>query len=156
MSEVGIVESIFVAPDTGAPMEYADMVEVEAGVGIIDDRYGMGKGAFAKTKPKIRHLSLIEIEAIEAANRGRALHFHASDTRRNIITRGVSLNNLVGVEFMIGDIIVLGTELCSPCDRPSHLSGVLGFKEAFQDRGGLRVKALTSGLIIVGETVIEM
>jgi hypothetical protein len=156
MSEIGFVKSIYVAPDAGEPMEFADMVELAARIGIVDDRYGMGKGSFQRAgKQKIRHLSLISTEAIEAVNQDRAFPFTEGDTRRNIITAGIDLNNLVGVEFSIGNIALRGTELCDPCVRPSVLSGNKGFKEAFQNRGGLRAEVLSSGLIVVGDTVSE-
>jgi hypothetical protein len=155
MSEIGIVKSIYISPDAGEPMEFTDMVELVAGIGIEDDRYGMGKGVFSKSKPKIRHLSLISSEAIESANRDRALPFTEQDTRRNIITTGIDLNNLVDVRFSIGDVALRGVELCHPCNRPSVLSDKKGFKEAFQNGGGLRTEVLTSGLIVVGDVIRE-
>lgn len=154
MSEVGIVQSIFVAPDAGEPMEFTDAAMVEAGIGIIDDRYALGKGVFSQSKPKIRHVTLFEEEALEEANRERAVPFRPSDTRRNIMTYGVQLNNLVGKKFLVGSIAMRGTELCHPCERPSRLTGTPGFRERFNDRGGLRAEVLDSGLIVIGDVIL--
>jgi hypothetical protein len=155
MSEIGVLKSIYISPDAGEPMEFADAIELVAGIGIEDDRYGMGKGVFSKTKPKIRHLSLISSEAIEAANRDRAIPFTEADTRRNVITAGIDLNNLVDVRFNIGNVALRGVELCHPCNRPSIINGKPGFKEAFLGGGGLRAEVLSSGLIVVGDTIRE-
>lgn len=154
MSEVGVVQSIFVAPDAGEPMEFTDAAVVEKGVGIIDDRYALGRGVFSQSKPKIRHITLFEEEALEEANRDRAIPFRPSDTRRNIMTYGVQLNNLVGKKFLIGSITMRGTELCHPCDRPSHLAGITGFRRRFDNRGGLRAEVLDSGLIVIGDVIL--
>ena len=153
MNEIGVVRSIYVSPDAGEPMEFVDSVELIEGIGIEDDRYGMGRGVFSKSKPKIRHLSLIASEAIDAANHGRAIPFTEADTRRNIVTAGIDLNQLVDVQFRIGDIALRGVELCHPCQRPGILVGKPDFRDAFQNGGGLRAEVLSSGVIVIGDSI---
>ena len=153
MGENGAVKSIYIAPDAGEPMEFVRAIDLVAGIGIEDDRYGMGKGIFSKSKPKIRHLSLITFEAIELANQDREIPFTEADTRRNVITTGIDLNELVDVQFSIGTIALRGVELCHPCQRPGILIGRKDFKEAFQNGGGLRAEVLTSGRIALGDTI---
>ena len=129
---------------------------VTKGYGLIGDRYAEGRGAYSRSKvPKIRHVSLIAAEAIAAANEGLEQPFEEAETRRNLVTIGLELNDLVGAEFSIGGILMRGVELCDPCRRPEKLAGKPGFEEAFQGRGGLRAEALASGIIVVGN-IIEL
>jgi MOSC domain-containing protein YiiM len=134
-------------------MESVDQILVIAGVGIPNDRYGMNKGAFSVSKPKIRHLSLISLEAIERANEGRDIPFTEAETRRNVVTTGIDLNELVDVHFMIGNVALRGTQLCNPCQRIGILAHKKGMMQAFQNGGGIRAEVLTSGLITIGDTI---
>ena len=150
----GRVILIFVSPDKGFPMQSVDWAEAAVGTGLKGDRYAEGKGAYSHAKRKtIRQVSLIEMEAIGRANAEKGTAFTPLDTRRNILTSGVDLNALVGRKFKIGDVEMLGVELCEPCDRPSNLTGKKGFNEAFQERGGLRAEILTSGIIYSNSTI---
>jgi len=152
------VRGIFICVNAGDRMMSLDLARVMGDRGLLHDRYGMGRGFYSgKGEPKTRHLTLIDATAIDAANAGRDQMFEWADTRRNLVTRGVALNDLVDVEFVIGDgVLVRGTELCKPCGRPSQLSGIPGFKEAFEDRGGLRVAVLESGVIRVGDPITPL
>lgn len=151
----GSVVSIFITSDKGLPMQEVDRIEVIGGQGLAGDRYALGRGAYSKQKPpKIRHVSLIAEEAIADANASAGTDFAPIETRRNIVTRGVDLNALVGREFRVGDIRVRGLEPCLPCARPSRLSHKRGFLPAFQDRGGLRAAILDDGEIVRGATIM--
>jgi MOSC domain-containing protein YiiM len=74
--------------------------------------------------------------------------------RRNIVTRDVPLNHLVGKEFQIGDVRVRGIRLCEPCDHLQRLTGIPVIK-SLRHRGGLRAQIVTAGLIRVGDRVSE-
>jgi MOSC domain-containing protein YiiM len=149
------VECIFISPEAGAPQLSCQKINLVAGNGIVGDRnYGLSKWPG-------QNLTLIELEEIEAfvgeKNRERDL----SITRRNILTRGVRLNELVGKEFKIGDITLRGIELCEPCRSlgAALSSSTLSSKqvvERFLHRGGLRVDVLTSGVIEVGAKVVSI
>jgi MOSC domain-containing protein YiiM len=149
------VRGIYIAPGAGEEMLLTHEAMAIAGKGLENDRYGLGTGAFSKNAKIPMHVTLIEQETIHAVNNEPDYSsFTPAQTRRNILTRGVRLNNLVGLEFGIGeDVIMKGIELAAPCGRPSKLSGVPGFKEAFENRGGLRAEILNSGLIAVGDTI---
>lgn len=150
----GRVAAIYISAEAGAPMEPIEEATLIEGQGIEGDRYANGIGAYSKSKREvIRHLSLIASEAIAAANEEHGSDFEEIDTRRNIITEGIELNNLVDIEFRIGEVALRGVELCTPCARPDKLSGKRGFNAAFQDRGGLRAEILSSGAIRIGDTV---
>jgi MOSC domain-containing protein YiiM len=159
MSESPRVLEIQIAEDKGQPMKPLTQATIVA-AGIEGDRYAAGKGAFSKSPPPRnidRHITLIETEAIQAVNTERNIAITFADTRRNILTIGIPLNDLVGKQFYIGEVLVEGVELCDPCGRPGTLAGRdevrQHFKEAFENRGGLRVRVLGTGTISTGDEI---
>jgi MOSC domain-containing protein YiiM len=153
----GRVLRIFVSPDAGVPMKEVTRIHAIAGVGLENDRYAVGieKGVYSHSSHvTTRHVSLIAIEAIGAANKELAEPFDPSETRRNIVTQGIVLAELLGKEFTIGNVLLRGVEPCLPCARPSALTGKPCFDRAFQDRGGLRAEILSSGTISVDDEIL--
>ena len=110
MRKTGSVLSIHVAAEEGGALEQLDVAELVAGEGIVGDRHRQGAASNHEAR-----VSLVESEAIErfAAEIGYPLR--APDTRRNVVTKGVALNDLVGARFTIGDVELVGTELAEPC-----------------------------------------
>jgi MOSC domain-containing protein YiiM len=98
-------------------------------------------------------VTFIEAEAIEALVGEQNLHLAAGESRRNIVTRGVPLNHLVGREFQIGEARFRGSELCEPCDHLAKLSGKPGILPGLVHRGGIRAEILQSGLLRVGDVL---
>ncbi|QWE28692.1 MOSC domain-containing protein [Polynucleobacter sp. AM-7D1] len=152
------IYSIQIASRAGESMMQLAQANIIAGKGIDGDRYALGVGAFSKTKPKIRHISLIALSGIEHANQQllakQQTVFSESDTRRNLVISGISvneLNDLVGKIFYLGGLMFRGTELCAPCQRPADLLKRPDFMNAFENRGGLRAEALESGCLIPGD-----
>jgi MOSC domain-containing protein YiiM len=145
--EKGTVVDILLAPGRGAAMASVGEVEALAGRGLVGD-YRSAKDA---VEPE-RHLTLIESENIHQFAKAANLPFSAEDARRNIVTRGVRLNDLLGAEFRIGPVQVRALELCEPCSllaKRTHravLPGLVG-------KGGLRCQILTSGVIRRGDAV---
>ena len=148
------VTAIFITSDKGLPMQSQDTVHAIAGVGLAGDRYARGTGAYSKSKREtIRHVSLVSEEAIKEANKENGTNFTPRETRRNIVTRGIDLNELVGQEFYVGNVRMRGVELCDPCARPSALSHKPGFEPAFRQRGGLRAEILSDGDIAINTLI---
>jgi hypothetical protein len=153
------IQAIYLAASAGQPMHAIKHAQVSAGLGIAGDRYALGTGAYSDTEPsKVRHISIISLAGIEIANEwlkaGNEPLFDAEDTRRNILLTNINpdaLNALVGKQFQIGDILMVGTELCTPCERPAKLLGRPSFMDAFEGRGGIRAKVLNSGALTVGD-----
>jgi MOSC domain-containing protein YiiM len=148
---------IRIAEDKGEPMLPLNSIKAIEGQGLEGDRYATGKGAFSNSEPKkVRDISLIESEVIEAMGH-EGLNVLFEQTRRNILTAGVRLNDLVGKRFKIGEVLVEGTQRCDPCARPGILSGDPELKEklkgALENRGGLRVKILETGTINIGDEI---
>ena len=149
----GRVESIHIAPSAEAAMHGLVEVTAVAGVGLAGDRYAARTGSFS-TKPKPgRQITLIEAEAIEALERELGLVLTPGETRRNLITRGVALNHLVGHEFRVGEVRLLGHELCEPCGDLARMTGKTQILPGLVHRGGLRAEILEGGLIRVGDLI---
>jgi MOSC domain-containing protein YiiM len=147
----GKVESIQIAPSAKAPMQSVEQAKAIPGVGLEGDRYALKTGTFYKPQPEFE-LTLIEAEAIEAILREYKISMVSGDGRRNIVTRDVPLNHLVGREFTIGPVRIRGIRLCEPC---RHLEAVtsLPLIKGLRHRGGLRAQILTRGLIQVGDLI---
>jgi MOSC domain-containing protein YiiM len=149
----GVVESIYIAPAAKEPTQSVEQVQAIPGVGLDGDRYALKQGTFFKPQPDFE-LTLIEAEAVEAAKREYQVELATGAARRNVVTRDVPLNHLVGKEFRIGDVRVRGIRLCEPCDHLQRLTGLPVIK-SLRHRGGLRAQILTGGLIRVGDRVSE-
>lgn len=149
----GTVISINIAAEAEAPMQSVSEARAIPGKGLEGDRYFHNKGTFSKPQPD-RELTLIEAEAIEAFKREFNVDYGLGDSRRNVVTRGVPLNHLVGKEFWIGDVKARGLKLCEPCSQLQRLSHEKVLPGLIH-RGGLRAQILSEGMIRVGEVVKE-
>jgi MOSC domain-containing protein YiiM len=149
----GRVDSIHIAPTAKAPTMAIEQVEAIPSAGLVGDRYFLKQGTFFKPEPE-HELTLIEAEAIEAALREYKVSLAPGEARRNVVTRDVPLNHLVGRDFLIGEVRVHGIRLCEPC---SHLEALTGQPviRALRHRCGLRAQILTQGVIRVGDVVRE-
>ena len=127
---------------------------LETGRGIVGDRYYLGAGTFSeklKGKPDVE-VTLIEIEEIDSFNASESLTLEAGALRRNIVTRGVRLNGLVGRTFAVGSAVLEGVRLCEPC---SHLAEVATPKvlPALVHRAGLRARVVAGALVRAGDQI---
>ena len=147
----GTVISINIAPEAEAQMESVAEVRAIPGRGLAGDRYFDNKG---RTPQVDRELTLIEAEAVEAMKRELNVDYGLGDSRRNVVTRGVPLNHLVGKEFWVGEVKALGIKLCEPCAHLQKLT-VKQVLPGLVHRGGLRAQILTEGTIRVGAVVSE-
>ena len=111
----GSVVSIHIARDAAAPMETREEVKAVVGHCLEEDRYFIGTGHWSKSPGVSRKVTLIELETIEALQREKSLAIAPGAARRNVVTRGMALNHLVGQEFQVGAVRLLGTRLCEPC-----------------------------------------
>jgi len=147
----GIVESIHIVAAAQGPMQAVAEAVAIPGAGLEGDRYALKQGTFYKPKPDYE-LTLIEAEAIEALRRDYGIELAAGDARRNLVTRGVALNHLVGREFTIGNVRIRGIRLCEPCEHLERLTGKPVIKGLLH-RGGLRAQILSGGTIHAGDPV---
>jgi MOSC domain-containing protein YiiM len=148
---VGVVEAIHIASAAGAPTRPLEVVRARAGIGLDGDRYAAAEGHYADTRVS-RDLTLIEAETIEALKRDHGIELAPGETRRNITTRGVPLNDLLGRRFWVGDVLCEGTRLCEPCQYLADLTGEPLLRPLVH-RGGLRADILEGGVIRQGDHV---
>jgi MOSC domain-containing protein YiiM len=148
----GSVVSIHIAERGSAPMAAAAEARAVPGRGLEGDRYFKETGTYSNEPGPAREVTLIEIEALDALKRDYEIQLEPGNARRNIVTRGVALNHLVGLEFRVGPVTLRGIRLCEPC---SHLEDLTREKvrTGLVHRGGLRAQILTMGTIRVGDTV---
>ena len=120
------------------------------GRGLEGDRnFFTGDG----TQPeRDRELTLIATEALDALAQEHGIHLTAAESRRNVATRGIDLNQLEGRRFRIGDVECDGIELCEPCRHLERLT-TQGVLRGLVHRGGLRAAILSEGEISVGDKV---
>jgi MOSC domain-containing protein YiiM len=147
----GEVIGIFVADAAGAPMQELVEATAIAGAGLDGDRYRDGAGFYSPV-PGPRQLTLIEQETLDALLAEHEIELAPRETRRNLTTRGIRINDLVGKRFTIGDVLCEGIRLCPPCNRLEELTGkpVLA---PLVDRGGLRADIVTGGTIRRGDKI---
>jgi hypothetical protein len=142
--QTGTLEGIFVSPSAGQPTRSLQRVRALAGRGLQDDRHVTGSGTFPSGLPGSA-LTLIEAEVCESFDPPLTPDEH----RRNLVTRGIGLNALVGVEFAIGQLRCRGMRLCEPCTVAQRYASRPVLR-ALVHRGGLRVDILEDGEIAVG------
>jgi MOSC domain-containing protein YiiM len=151
MSE-GSVVSIHIATAAAEPTVSVDEAHAVPGKGLEGDRYFQGTGTYSGRPGPDRELTLIEIEAIEALERDYKIKIEPGQARRNIVTRGVPLNHLVGKELSVGEVTLLGLRLNEPCNHLASLTDDK-VKQGLVHRGGLRAQVLTEGIIRSGDTI---
>ena len=149
----GIVVAIHIASTAEAPMAAVQAVRAVGGKGLEGDRYFDERGTYSDVAEPGRQVTLIESEAIEEASRDAGIEFLSSDSRRNIVSRNVRLNDLVGREFRVGEVTLRGVDLCEPCSHMIALSGKRVLRSLVH-RGGLRADIVVGGTIRVGDRVM--
>lgn len=174
MDPIPVVRHLFVSPRKGAPMEERQFVEAVWRSGLKGDRWFRHWSLYffrvvnAWRKGKRygeTNLSIITLADIATANAGIPEPFTPAEMRRNVVIDGaLSLNELVGVTFRIGPVLVRGDNLCTPCALPPKRAGKLGCLKTFlrefghdtsdkPNRGGLRCVILRGGTIRVGDGI---
>lgn len=150
-SLAGTVEAILVAAEAESPLVRVTSARALAGRGLEGDRYATRQGTFGRAGGSGYDLTLIEAEALgELEADGVAVSWE--DARRNVVTRGVDLNALVGRRFRVGEVECVGRRLAEPCAHLQRLTrpGVL---RGLVHRGGLRADILSDGAIAVGDRI---
>jgi hypothetical protein len=143
----GVLEGIYVAASAGEPVRALHSVRALAGRGLQGDRHVAGTGTFPSGLPGSA-LTLIEAEVCESFEPP----LEPTEHRRNVVTRGVELNGLVGREFLIGGVRCRGMRLCEPCTVVEGYAGRPVLR-ALVHRGGLRADILEDGEIRVGDRI---
>jgi MOSC domain-containing protein YiiM len=126
---------------------------VRADVGGLDgDRYARGAGTFSRPSATGTAMTLVEAEALETVVLPDGTRLAPEDARRNVVTRGIALNALVGRRFAVGEVECYGQRRCQPCAHWQRLTRT-GVLRGFVHRGGLRADVLTPGVLRPGDPV---
>jgi MOSC domain-containing protein YiiM len=144
------VISIHITERPGGPVRSLPQVRAVPGRGLEGDRNFAAAGS--EKSEAGREVTLIEAVAIDALERDYGIRIAPGEARRNLVTRGVALNHLVGREFRIGEAVLVGRRLCEPCGHLENLTGAK-LRAGLIHRGGLRADILQGGLIQVGQPV---
>jgi MOSC domain-containing protein YiiM len=139
----GLVEAIHISPVKSVLPQHVESIDV-TDEGLTGDRY-YGRG----------DITLIEAEALEGLREDTGIELSPAEVRRQVLTRGVRLNDLLGKRFRVGEVEAVGAEWCEPCNHIQSLTypGVL---KGLVHRGGLRADIVTPGRISVGDQVDEV
>jgi MOSC domain-containing protein YiiM len=141
----GRVEAIFISAAKGEMPHGVESVVAVAGTGLEGNRY------FGGVRPE-QELTLIEAEQIEQVAAESGIEADPAATGRNVLTRGVDLNALVGKRFRVGEAECRGIELCEPCTFFEARTAP-GAIKAFVHRAGLNAEILAGGVIRPGDAV---
>ena len=153
VKQPGKLVSITIAGESGGPLNRLEETTLVAGKGIPGDRCYNEQGADPD-----KQVTLIEEEKVAEFNRETGLDVGAWQTRRNLVTQGVDLNALLGKQFMVGDTLLEGADLCQPC---ATLGGLFATEQVpsatvvktMVDRGGLRATIVRGGTIRPGDRI---
>jgi MOSC domain-containing protein YiiM len=139
----GSVEQINIAAVEAELPRPVEAVEVTA-EGVVGDRYAQS-----------RDLTLIEAEALEGLRDETGIELTPAESRRQVLVRGIRLNDLVGEHFIVGGVECVGQEWCEPCN---HLQGLTqpGVMRGLVHRAGLRADIVSGGRIAVGDSVEQL
>jgi MOSC domain-containing protein YiiM len=146
----GRVEGIFISPKKGLLPEPVDSVRALAGHGLEGNRY-----FFDGDAPRGVALTLIAAEAVEALKREHGIAIEPRESRRNLVTRDVDVNALVGKTFRVGGVECRGVELCEPCTTLQARTKP-GIIKGLAHRGGLNADILSDGEISIGDAVVAV
>jgi MOSC domain-containing protein YiiM len=147
----GWLRHIHVAEGGRAPMQARDTARLVAGKGIEGDRYAMGRGHYSEF-PDIREVTLIETETLAALLRDHGVTLLPHEHRRNLTTEGVPLNHLVGRRFRVGETVLEGGRLNTPCKYLDLVTGK-SVCDLLTHRSGLNARIITGGTISPGDQI---
>lgn len=148
---MGQVEGIFTTTAQSEPMVEHRSIRAIAGKGLEGDRYLLETGFYSDGNDG-RQLTLIERESLEALKREHGVELLPIECRRNLMTSGIRLNELVGKRFKVGEVLCEGIRLCPPCNHLEDLTRP-GMLRGLARSGGLRAHVLNDGVISVGDPV---
>jgi MOSC domain-containing protein YiiM len=154
MNAMGEVVAIHIASNATELPQPIDRVRVLPGHGLEGDRYAKGEGTFSGRSGR-RDVSLIEEEALADFQQESGVTLSAAESRRNVLTRGVRLNDLVDCEFMVGAVRLRGLRLCEPCTHLQRLTDPATLR-GLVHRGGLYAAILSEGEVAVGDRIARI
>ncbi|RVU48552.1 MOSC domain-containing protein [Lujinxingia sediminis] len=148
----GTLYQIWICAERGGVPATVTQAEAVASTGLRGDRY------FSPSlqRDPARQVTLISAEVLTEVAKEQNIDLRDGRHRRQLVVQGAPLNDLVGHEFVIGEVRLRGIELCEPCRRMARLSGEKGAIKAFVHRGGLNAEILIGGILRPGDTILPV
>ena len=156
MKGTGTVVALFTTDRMSAPMKKMEQLNALAGRGIEGDRYLLGTGTYSK-KPEVgRQVTLIKSEILDWLKEEFDITVKPEECRRNVITRDVEINELIGTEFFVGEVRLRAHRITQPCLYLENLLGQPGLYKALWDNGGISCEVMTDGVIKPGDIITTL
>ena len=133
-------------------MRLLEVAHARAGQGLDGDRYAVGAGTFS---PRAGRRPGYDLTLIAAETLDELPGIDLAGSRRNVLTRGIDVNDLVGRRFRVGAVVCEGRRLCEPCAHLERLSGP-GALRPLIHRGGLRADVVTDGQVRIGDAIVTL
>jgi MOSC domain-containing protein YiiM len=149
----GSLVAIQIGREAEGRLESVPEVRAIPGQGLEGDRYCRGEGSFSKNPGGGRQVTLVASEMLDLLRREHGIALQPADTRRNLVTQGVALNDLVGQVFQVGSVRMKGVRLAEPCEHLERLTQK-GVIEGLVHRAGLRADILDEGVLRVGDEIV--
>ena len=153
MTGTGSVVALFMVDRMSAPMKQVEQFIALAGRGIEGDRYFLGTGTYSKKPEPGRQVTLIESEVLEALKDRFGITVKPEESRRNVLTRGIEINDLIGTEFFVGAVRLRAHRITQPCRYLENLLDQPGLYEKLWDDGGISCEILSEGIIKEGDII---
>ncbi|MBK0329465.1 MOSC domain-containing protein [Rhodobacteraceae bacterium F11138] len=152
MTFTGKVEGLHVTPRSFLPMRNMEKLQLIEGLGVEGDRHSINEAFHSDRPEEGRQITFFEAETLEALKRDHHIILKPEQHRRNVTTRGVPLNHLVGRRFRVGTCVVEATRLTTPCRHIEQITG-LEIYEVLLHRAGLNAKIVKGGEIHLGDII---
>ena len=153
MIEAGRVDRFFVVDRKAEPMQQVEQFSALAGRGIEGDRYLLGTGTYSKKPEPGRQITLIKSEVLESLKDKFNITVKPEESRRNVLTEGIEINDLIGTEFFVGTVRLRAHRLTEPCKYLENLLEQPGLYKELWGNGGISCEILTDGVINEGDII---
>jgi MOSC domain-containing protein YiiM len=153
-SVAGVVTGVYVAPERGLPMRALSEVRAVPGKGLEGDRYFYAAGTFTGDEKRDSQVTLIALEDLRAMEQDTGIRLPPGDVRRNVVTEGIDLRELVGRVFRVGEVRLRGTRLSEPCRHLARLTDGRVLR-GLAHRSGLQAEILTDGVVRLGDRITD-
>jgi MOSC domain-containing protein YiiM len=153
MNGTGTVVALFMVDRMSAPMKKMRHLNALAGRGIEGDRYLLGTGTYSKKPEPGRQVTLIKSEILDWLKKEFDITVKPEECRRNVVTRDVEINELIGTEFFVGEVRLRAHRITQPCIYLENLLSQPGLYQALWDNGGISCEIMTDGIIKEGDII---
>ena len=153
MIRTGSVVGLYTVDRMSAPMKKVEQLNALAGLGIEGDRYLLGTGTYSKKPQPGRQITLIQSEVLKWLNDKFEITVKPEESRRNVLTRGIEIKELIETEFFVGPVRLRAHRITQPCPYLEKLLDRPGLYQALWDNGGISCEILSGGIITEGDMI---